>query len=102
MTWEEFWISFKDFFTTRGWPIVEAILVFICGFIIVKIIMKIIRTAFKRSKMERITQTFLLSIIKYSLYLTLILIVLQIYKRQICRMRREALQKCCKLLKQVT
>lgn len=78
MTWEEFWTSFKDFFTTRGWPIVEAILVFICGFIVIKIIMKIIRTAFKRSKMEKITQSFLLSVIKYALYLILLLIVLQI------------------------
>lgn len=78
MTWNEFWDSVANFFSTQGWPIVEAILVFIAGFIVIKIIMKIIRTGFKRSKMEKITQSFLLSIIKYTLYLILILIVLQI------------------------
>ena len=63
MTWTEFWNSVANFFSTQGWPILEAILVFIAGFILIKIIMKIIRTGFKRSKMEKITQSFLLSII---------------------------------------
>ena len=78
MTWAEFWDSVKNFFSNQGWPIVEAMLVLICGIVIIKIVMKAIKTGFKKSKMERITQTFLLSIIKYVLYLILIIIVLQI------------------------
>ena len=35
---EEFWTSVKDFFTTQGWPIIEAILVFIAGLIKKKMI----------------------------------------------------------------
>ena len=69
MTWAEFWDSVKNFFSNQGWPIVEAMLVLICGIVIIKIVMKAIKTGFKKSKMERITQTFLLSIIKYVLYL---------------------------------
>lgn len=78
MTWEETWETIKNFFTNQGWPFIEALLILICGIIVIKIIMKIIRTAFKRSKLERITQTFLLSVIKYSLYLILIIILLQV------------------------
>lgn len=78
MTWEETWETIKNFFTNQGWPIIEAILILIVGILVVKIIMKIIRTAFKRSKLEKITQTFLLSVIKYSLYLILVIIILQV------------------------
>lgn len=77
MTWAEFWDNVKNFFSNQGWPFLEAFLVLVCGIIIIKIIMVAIKTAFKRSKLEKITQTFLLSIIKYALYLVLIIIVLQ-------------------------
>lgn len=78
MSWTEIWDSINNFFSNQGWPILEAVLVLICGIIIIKIIMVAIKSAFKRSKLEKITQTFLLSIVKYAFYLVLVIIVLQI------------------------
>ena len=78
MDWNSVWEAIKNFFVNQGWPLVEAILILIAGIILVKIALKIIRSAFKKSRLEQITQSFLLSIIKYGLYLILMIIVLQI------------------------
>ncbi len=78
MDWNSIWESIKNFVVTDGWQIVEALLILILGIIVVKIVLKVIRSAFKKSKLEKITQSFLLSVIKYALYLILLIIVLQI------------------------
>ena len=76
MTWEEIWNGIVDFFTVGGLAILRAIGLWIVGYIVVKIIMLIIKKIFAKTKLEKVTQGFFLSVIKFALYLILIIMVL--------------------------
>ena len=77
MDWNSIWQSIVDFFTTSGWNILYAILVLVLGYVAIKIIYKIVKRILSKSKLERITQGFILSILKVILYVVLILAFLQ-------------------------
>ncbi len=79
MTWDDIWNTIVEFFKTSGLQIVYAILVLIIGLILIKVINKIVQKALARTKMERITQGFIRSIIKVLLYAVLIFAVLQMF-----------------------
>lgn len=79
MTWDDIWNTIVEFFRTSGLQIVYAILVLIIGLILIKIINKIVQKALARTKMERITQGFIRSIVKVLLYAVLIFAVLQMF-----------------------
>ena len=83
MSWAKIWDSIVNFFTTSVWQIVLFFAVLIFGIVIVKIVIKIFKKVFGRSRMERIAQQFLLAIIKTVLYLVLVLILLSIIGIQI-------------------
>lgn len=76
--WEEITASLKAFFWDNWLNVVYFILALFIGIFIVKIIMRAVRAVFSRSKMEKITQSFLLSLLKFVLYLILVLILAQI------------------------
>jgi len=78
MDWSQFWLDVQTFLTTSGWQLVQTVLVLIIGIIVVKVLIAVIKRAFRRSTMDAITQSFLNSIIKYALYIVLWIIVLQI------------------------
>lgn len=73
--WEKIKNWCIDFALNGGATLLKGVLVLVIGLIAVKIILNIITKAFAKSKMEKITQSFLMSIIKFSLYVLLILIV---------------------------
>lgn len=77
MDWNTVWQSIVNFFKTDGLAIVYALLILIFGYIVLRIIVKIVKNVLAKSKMERITQGFILSILKTVLYVVLILAVLQ-------------------------
>lgn len=77
MDWNSIWQSIVNFFTTSGWNILYAILVLVLGYVAIKIIYKIVKRILSKSKLERITQGFILSILKVILYVVLILAFLQ-------------------------
>lgn len=77
MDWDTIWQSIVDFFKNDGMAIIYALLVFLFGYIIVRIILKVVRNILSKSKMERITQGFIISILKTLLYVVLILAILQ-------------------------
>ena len=79
MTWDDIWNTIVEFFRTSGLQIVYAILVLIIGLILIKIINKIVQKALGKTKMERITQGFIRSIVKVLLYAVLIFAVLQMF-----------------------
>ncbi len=74
--------TIKNFFTeqvlSRGWLILEAILGLVIGVLVVKILLKITARLLSKSRIEKITQSFLLSVVKVLLYVLLIMIVMQI------------------------
>lgn len=73
----------KSFFVSNVWNIIAFFAAFFIGLILVKIIMNITRRAFNRTKMEKITQNFLLGFIKLGLYLIWVLVLLSMIGVQI-------------------
>lgn len=76
--WEEVVASLKTFFLDNWLNVVYFFVALFIGIVLVKIILRITRAVLARSKMEKITQSFLLSLLKFVLYLLLILILAQI------------------------
>ena len=77
MIWNEVWDQCVRFFTSTGLDIVYAFLVLVVGCIIIKILLKMLQRVFDKGNMEKITQSFILSIIKFALYLFLWLTIIQ-------------------------
>ena len=71
MDFKEIWQSIKDFFTNNIWGIVTFFAVLIIGFIVVKILINVTRKILGKTKMEKITQQFLITTLKLILYLVL-------------------------------
>ena len=78
MNWEKFWNSIVDFFSNNFWNIVKFFAVLVIGIIVVKIVLNLTKKILGKTKIEKVTQGFLHHIIKFCLYLVLILILLDI------------------------
>ena len=75
---KKIWNDIVVFFTTKYWNILLFFAALLIGIIIVKLLVKLTRRILKRSKIEKIGQSFILNILKYLLYLALILVLLAI------------------------
>lgn len=75
--WENIKVFFKDFVTENYKIYLEALLVLIVGIIIVKLLTKAIKAILNKSTMDKITQSFLVSILRVGLNLLLVLIIAQ-------------------------
>jgi len=80
---KEIWNDIVNFFTNNVWDIVLFFAVLVFGVIVAKIILNICRRMLKKTKMEGITQGFLMAFIKTALYLVLILLLLSIIGVQV-------------------
>ncbi|MCD7729404.1 MAG: mechanosensitive ion channel [Clostridia bacterium] len=80
MSWSDFWEDIKGFFTNTDnyWTIIAFFAVLLIGIIVVKLLVKLCKGMFKRAKTEPIAQKFVLTIIKFLLYLVLVLILLSV------------------------
>lgn len=77
MDWDKIKDAVSGFLADGGVKILKAVLVFVVGYLLIKIVMKICRTIFSKTKLEKITQSFLLSILKFALNMILIITILQ-------------------------
>jgi len=78
MDWNKIWTSITDFFTNNFWNIVVFFATLFVGIIVVKILLNMSKRLLAKTKIERVTQAFLHHIIKFCLYLILILILLNV------------------------
>lgn len=70
MTWNDFWNNFAVWFETEGAiKITSLILVIVIGFITIKILLKVIKKMFSKTRLDNTVGDFLLQIIKFCLYL---------------------------------
>lgn len=83
MSWNKIWNSIVDFFAGNVWKIVGFFATLLIGIIVIKIIVNIMTRLFNKAKMEKIAQQFIRTIIKFLLYLVLILMLLSIIGIQI-------------------
>lgn len=83
MSWNKIWNSIVDFFAGNVWKIVGFFATLLIGIIVIKIIVNIMTRLFNKAKMEKIAQQFIRTIIKFLLYLVLVLMLLSIIGIQI-------------------
>ena len=73
---KEFFNSVGDWFLANWKPIVTTLAIIIIGFILVKVILAIVKRQLLKTKLDRALQGFVMSILKFVLYLILIFTVL--------------------------
>lgn len=77
MNWNEFWsklwTDITTFFSTNVWRIVAFFATFFIGMLLIKAIIYALRKSFARTRLEKITQQFVLTVIKFLLWFALIL-----------------------------
>lgn len=83
MDWKAIWNSIVQFFTGNIWRIIGFFATLFIGVVLIKLIINIITRAFNKAKMEKITQQFIRTIIKFVLYIILVLVLLSIIGIQI-------------------
>ena len=76
MNWNEIWNTIWTFIKTNGVHIVNALLVLIFGYILIRIVNKIVKSLFAKSKINKVTQSFCSSIISFALKFLLVMAVL--------------------------
>ena len=72
------WNQIVGFFHDNVWNIVTFFAVLFCGIIVVKLLINVLRRMLKRTHMEPIAVGFIMAIIKFLLYLVLVLVLLEI------------------------
>lgn len=77
MSWEELWNGIVNFFTVGGLTILKTIGIWIVGYIVIRVVMIVLKKIFSKTKLEKVAQSFFLSIIKFVLYFILLVMVLQ-------------------------
>lgn len=77
MDFSEIWNNILNFLQTGGLALLNSVLIFIIGLVLIKIILSVLRKSFGKSNMQKITQSFILSSIRVLLLVVLVLIVLK-------------------------
>ena len=75
MDWNKIWNSVVDFFTNNFWEIVAFFATLFIGLIVIKLVLNVTRRLMAKTKMEKVTQSFLYNIIKFCVYLAFIIIL---------------------------
>lgn len=78
MNWQMIWNNIVNFFRGNVWNIVLFIVVLVFGIVIVKLSVNILKRMLKRTHMEPIAVGFIMAIVKFLLYLILVIILLEI------------------------
>lgn len=78
MDFNAIWQSIKDFFTGNYLNIIKFFSILVIGIIVIKILISVFKKVFEKTKMENMAQKFILTIIKFLLWLILILSLLSV------------------------
>ena len=76
--WQNIWDQIVGFCSSMGLKILEAIGIFILGVILIRIVVKVLRKIFQKTKMPKVTYIFLLSVIRIALYMLLLIVICQV------------------------
>lgn len=78
MDWGKLWQDIVNFFTSNVWNIVLFFAVLLIGIIAIKLTINLLKRIINRTKVEKIAAGFFLALLKFVLYLILVLILLSI------------------------
>lgn len=76
MDWAKMWDDICNYFKTNVWNIVLFFAILVIGIILIKILLTVTRKVLQHTKMEKIAQQFICTILKFVLWLALVLILL--------------------------
>ena len=76
MDWSKIWLDICNYFKSNIWNIVLFFAILLVGIIVIKVLLSVIRKILKHTKMEKIAQQFICTILKFLLWLLLILLLL--------------------------
>ena len=76
MDWAKIWDDICTYFKTNVWNIVWFFAILVIGIIVIKLLLMAVRKILKHTKMEKIAQQFICTILKFVLWLALVLILL--------------------------
>ncbi len=76
MDWGKIWNDIVEFFRSNIWNIVWFFVILVGGIVLIKILLNVTRRILNKTKMEKIAQQFICTILKFVLYLVLILLLL--------------------------
>lgn len=76
MSWSNIWNTIKAFFVGNIWNIVKFFAILVIGICVIKICLNILKRVMSKTHMEKVTQGFLYAILKFILYLALMLLLL--------------------------
>ena len=76
MDWGKIWNSIVNFFSSNVWNIVWFFAILLGGIVLIKLIINITKRLLRKTRMEKIAQQFVCTILKFILYLVLILLLL--------------------------
>ncbi|MBR2956103.1 MAG: mechanosensitive ion channel, partial [Clostridia bacterium] len=76
MDWQAIWNSIVNFFKSNAWNILWFFVILVIGIIVIKIVLRLVKKLFSRTKIEKMAQQFVITILKFVLYLALILLLL--------------------------
>lgn len=83
MDWNKFWSTIGHFFSSNVWNIVGFFATLFLGVIVIKLLMMAVRRLLARGKMEEVARNFLATVIKFCLWLVLVLILLSVIGVQV-------------------
>jgi len=75
MTWTTFKAQVSAFFASSGVSILEGIILFVIGYFVIQLLLKLTTRVLARAKIEKSARKFLYNLVKYLLYLLLIMII---------------------------
>ena len=76
MDWNALWETVKNFFTDNVWNIVAFFATLLLGIVAIKVLLVAGKKLLARTKMEEVARNFLLAVIKFALWLVLVLVLL--------------------------
>ena len=76
MDWTKIWNDICDYFKSNVWNIVWFFVMLVVGIIVIKILLTVVKKVLKHTRMEKIAQQFICTILKFVLWLILILLLL--------------------------
>ena len=83
MDWNEIWTTVKTFFTDNIWNVVGFFATLVIGLILIKVLSVAIRKLFSRTKMEPVAQSFLMTLIRFVMWLVLVIVLLSVVGVQV-------------------
>ena len=80
---KKLWTDIVTFFTTKYWNIILFLAILVVGVILIKTLLAIIKKGISRSHIEKIAQALIMNLLRFALYLVLVLVLLSVIGVQI-------------------